>query len=81
MVDGDAYMITGEQEVHVLKQGENITQLAKQIYGHKKFCQIHHPLQQHIRPGHDYSRNQTENTQTGKCRKIKAVKTNIKNRI
>lgn len=38
MVDGDTYMITGEQEVHVLKQGENITQLAKQIYGHKSFA-------------------------------------------
>ena len=38
MVDGDTYMITGEQEVHVLKQGENITQLAKQIYGKKNFA-------------------------------------------
>ena len=37
-VDGDTYMITGEQEVHVLKQGENITQLAKQIYGRKSFA-------------------------------------------
>lgn len=35
---GDKYIIIGEQEPHILKKGENITRIAKQIYGSKEFA-------------------------------------------
>ncbi len=38
VVAGDKYMIVGEQEPHTLKQGENITRIAKQTYGSKEFA-------------------------------------------
>lgn len=38
IVAGDKYIIIGEQEPHILKKGENITRIAKQIYGSKKFA-------------------------------------------
>ncbi len=38
IVAGDKYIIIGEQEPHILKQGENITRIAKQIYGSKELA-------------------------------------------
>lgn len=38
IVAGDEYIIIGEQEPHILKQGENITRIAKQIYGSKELA-------------------------------------------
>lgn len=36
ILPGDEYMIVGQKELHELKEGENITILAKQIYGSKE---------------------------------------------
>ena len=38
IVAGDKYIIIGEQEPHILKQGENITRIAKQIYGSRELA-------------------------------------------
>lgn len=35
IMQGDKYIITGQKGTHVLKAGENVTRLAKQIYGSK----------------------------------------------
>ena len=38
IVTGDKYIIIGEQEPHILKQGENITRIAKQTYGSRELA-------------------------------------------